>query len=386
MTVDERPRVLCVDDESNVLEGLTRTLRGLFSIETAVGGAPGLEAIKSRGPFAVVTSDFRMPGMSGVEFLAAARQLSPDTTRVLLTGYGDVNTAIGAVNEGNVFRFLTKPCPTDVLVKAIGAGAEQYRLVTSERILLEHTLHGSVKTLTDILALSNPAAFGRATRIRQSVTELMAHFQVAETWPVEVAAMLSQIGAVTLPPRTQEKLYQGELLTEAEQEMVSRVPRMTDQLLAHIPRLEPVREILHYYARRFAGDKHSHDNLIGESLPWGARALKIALDFDILQSEQGSNHAMDVLRSRIGCYDPVILEAFAELRGSSRGTVQVREAKLREMEVEMVFDEDVRSAKGVLLIARGQEVTSSLLERIRNFPTDLRIREPVRVLVPRRKE
>lgn len=381
MTGYERPRILCVDDEQNVLEGLTRTLRNLYSVETALGGEQGIEKLKSSGPFAVVTSDLRMPQMNGVEFLSRARYVSPDTVRVLLTGYGDMDAAIGAVNDGNIFRFLTKPCPTEVLVKALGNCIEQYSLVTSERVLLEQTLRGSVKTLTEILALTNPAAFGRATRVQSCVAEIMTRFEIPERWPVEVAAMFSQIGCVTLPPRTQERIYKGEALSADEQAMVDRIPSIVEQLLGNIPRLEPVREILRLHTRYYAPSKEPSDGISAAKIPWGARALKIALDFDMLDADHSEAvSAFDVLRSRQGAYDLSILEAFAEMRGSCKQEVVVREFALGQIVAGMVFAEDVHSSKGLLLIARGQEVTPSLLERVRNFSSELGIREPIRMV------
>jgi response regulator RpfG family c-di-GMP phosphodiesterase len=346
-----------------------------------VGGEAGLDILKTKGPFSIVTSDLRMPNMDGVSFLSQARQISPDTVRVLLTGQGDMDAAIAAVNDGNIFRFLTKTCATAVLVKSLAACAEQYRLVTSERILLEQTLRGSIKTLTDILARSNPAAFGRATRVRQSVSEMMDNFAIKERWPVEVAAMLSQIGFVTLPPTTQEKLYKAEPLTESEQAMADRVPRVIEQLLANIPRLDLVREILGRHLRHFAGEQKAGGPVRTDPIPWGARALRIALDHDLLESENdSSSRAFDVLRGRIGCYDTVILEAFAELRGRGRQEVRIHELTLREIVAGMIFDEDVKSSKGLLLIARGQEVTPGLLERVRNFSSELGIRQPIRMI------
>ncbi len=145
MPDDPRPRILCVDDEPSVLDGLRRTLRSVFIVETAIGGRLGLEILRAKGPFVVVTSDLRMPLMNGVEFLSRAREIAPDTVRVLLTGQGDMEAAIGAVNEGNIFRFLTKPCPTGTLVRSLMACAEQYRLLTAEKVLLEQTLRGSIK-------------------------------------------------------------------------------------------------------------------------------------------------------------------------------------------------------------------------------------------------
>jgi len=269
MSDDPRPKILCVDDEQNVLDGLSRTLRTLFVVETAIGGRSGLEVLSSKGPFVIVTSDLRMPLMDGIEFLSRARELAPDTVRVLLTGQGDLEAAVSAVNDGNIFRFLTKPCPTGLLVRSLMAGAEQYRLLTAEKVLLEQTLRGSIKTLTDILALSNPAAFGRAIRVQHIVSDVMAYFKIGETWPVEVAAMLSQIGYVTLPQGTQEKIYSGEPLTGPEKEMVERVPNVVEQLLANIPRLDSVREILRLYSRNFTDSKTPAGPVAQRNLPWG---------------------------------------------------------------------------------------------------------------------
>lgn len=369
-------RILCVDDERNVLDGLARTLRGFYSVETAVGGAPGVQILRTKGPFAVVISDLSMPEMTGIEFLARVRLIAPDTVRVLLTGHADLQAAISAVNDGNVFRFLTKPCPAEELAKSLAACAEQYRLITSERVLLEQTLRGSIQALTEILALADPAAFGRATRVRQQVLRLMAHFGVLETWPIEVAAMLSQVPYVTLPPVTQQKVYDGAPLSDAERQMLDRMPKVLEQILANIPRLEIVREILRLHFRKFQDVPVSAD-----VSSWGARALKLAVDYDVLESSLGGHsHPVDVLRSRAGYYDPVLLDALAEIQGSGRREVVVWELSIREIAVGMVFDQDVRSSKGVLLIARGQEVTPGLLERVRNFSPGLGIREPLRMV------
>jgi len=377
MAEGHRPPILCVDDEQNILDGLSRTLRALYTVETALGGEQGIEALRTKGPFVAVISDLRMPGMSGVEFLSRARLISPDTVRVLLTGHGDMEAAITAVNDGNIFRFLTKPCSTEILAKSLAACAEQNRLVTSERVLLQQTLRGSIQALTDILALAEPAAFGRATRVRQSVVRLMEYFGATETWPVEVAAMLSQIGYVTLPPGAQEKVYRGDPLSDAERQMLDRIPKVIEQILANIPRLETVRDILRGHFLKF--DRTSASTDIAS---WGARALKIAVEYDMIEAQGGAQmHPFDVLRSRDGWYDPVILQAFAELHGSRRQEVVVHELRLRDLAVGMSFDEDVTSVRGLLLIARGQEVTPGLLERVRNFSSELGIREPIRMVV-----
>ncbi|MGH9362882.1 MAG: HD domain-containing phosphohydrolase, partial [Thermoanaerobaculia bacterium] len=311
MAPSERVSVLCVDDEPNVLDGLSRQLRGAFAVTTAVGGAAGLGALKSRGPFAVVVSDLRMPGMDGVAFLKCVREAAPETVRVLLTGQADFASAVAAVNEGNIFRFLLKPCPGELLTKSLNDAAEQYRLITAERVLLRDTLVGSMKMLIELLALASPTAFGRAIRARQYVAECSAGLGSCDSWHLDVAAMLSQVGCMTLPPTTLEKLHAGEPLAAAEEAQVERLPEVAEQILANIPRLEPVREILRYLRKNYDGGGVPAGAARGEAIPWGARVLRVVLDFDKLRTHVlPEAQVFGKLRERAGDYDPAILEAF----------------------------------------------------------------------------
>lgn len=133
-------------------------------------GSGGIDAVSHEGPFAVVVSDLRLPGMDGLAFLDRVKEMSPDTIRILLSGNADLESAIAAIDQGNVFRILQKPCEKTELVEVLNAAVEQYRLVTSEKVLLTQTLHGSVKALCDLLALANPAAFSRGMRAKQYVS------------------------------------------------------------------------------------------------------------------------------------------------------------------------------------------------------------------------
>ena len=130
-------KILFVDDETSVLDGYRRILRLEFPISTALNGEQGLAAIKATGPYAVVVSDMRMPGMNGAEFLAQVRQRAPDAVRILLTGHADLDSAIDAVNRGNIFRFLTKPCEKQVLLEAIHSALEIYRDRTNQKEIVK---------------------------------------------------------------------------------------------------------------------------------------------------------------------------------------------------------------------------------------------------------
>jgi serine phosphatase RsbU (regulator of sigma subunit) len=123
-------KILLVDDDVMVLSGLKRQLRNQFKIETALSGKEALKKIKTSGPYAVVVSDFMMPGMNGVELLSMVKDTSPETVRMMLTGSSDLKIAMQAVNDGNVFQFHLKPCSADILGQAIKTGLEKYRKTT----------------------------------------------------------------------------------------------------------------------------------------------------------------------------------------------------------------------------------------------------------------
>jgi CheY-like chemotaxis protein len=384
-----RPRILCVDDEAQILEALTVNLGRRYHVSTALNGALGLEKIRSEPPFAVLISDMRMPGMDGATFLKHAFGEAPDTVRILLTGQSELSAAIAAVNEGQIFRFLSKPCPPASLLKTIEAAVEQNRLVTSERVLLEQTLHGCIRTLTDILALTNPAAFGRGQRVERTVVRLIERVGLKERWPLEVAAMVCQIGCVILPPKVAEAIDQGKPLTAEEREMVERVPATTKQLLSHIPRLEPVLEILNYPGARLSSpDRQSVFLPEFKSTPLPVRILALALDLDALEASGAeAAEVRDGLRRRADRYDPVLVEALEA--DSAQATVVLKELRIQDLAAGMSFVDDVKTAGGMLLIARGHDVTPGVLERLRNFHLSIGVREPIRVNVttrgPRRK-
>ncbi len=128
-------KILFVDDEPAVLDGYKRTLHREFQVETAVGGERGLAVMQVLGPFAIVISDMRMPGMNGAEFLAQVCERAPETVRMLLTGHADLDATIDAVNQGNISRYLTKPCAKESLIKAIETGLAQYHSTMEEKAL-----------------------------------------------------------------------------------------------------------------------------------------------------------------------------------------------------------------------------------------------------------
>jgi DNA-binding response OmpR family regulator len=329
---------------------------------------------------AVIVSDMRMPGMDGAAFLAKAREMTPNAVRILLTGDADLLAAATAVNDGQLFRFLIKPCPAPVMIAAIDAAAAQYQLITAERVLLEETLHGSIKALTDVLALTNPVTFGRAVRLKQLVSDLAERLEMRERWQVEVAAMLSQIGTIALPPETAEKVYYGRPLTPEEQTMLDRAPAVVEQILGSIPRLDGVRAIIAGMHKKSLSVSRAAD---GNPIARAAGMLRIVADFDALEAQGlAPGLALDTLLGRRECYDPTLLRTFEELQGVHRGRDDVRQVPLTALQVGMVLTEEVRLLSGTLLAARGYEITSSFVERTRNSRDSIS-QKSLRVLMPR---
>ncbi len=158
-----KDKVLLVDDDAMVLAGLKRHLRKEFRIETALTGEEGLKRIEENGPFAVIVSDFSMPGMNGIEFLCRVKMTEPDTVRMMLTGSADMSTAIKAVNEGSIFQFHPKPCPAENLGKAIQSGIEAYRKTTTHQTQLkkvQRSLAQASRIQQNLVPKANPIVEG----------------------------------------------------------------------------------------------------------------------------------------------------------------------------------------------------------------------------------
>src|SRR5207253_6047133 len=176
-------------------------------------------------------------------------------------------------------RFLIKPVSRETLTEALRAGVEQHRLVTSERELLEQTLQGSVKALTELLSLASPLAFARATRLRRLAGSLFGAAGEPMPWHVDLAVMLSQVGVITLPPNVLERMEANEAISPEEQAMVDRLPALAEQVLAGIPRLEEVRAGIRLQMARYADPPSSPGAPAGDGLPLGARVLRVVQDY-----------------------------------------------------------------------------------------------------------
>lgn len=375
-------QILFVDDEPKILQALERQLNTRFHMQTVQDPEGGLRTVRQNGPFAVVVADFRMPGMNGIQFLAQVKHLSPDTVRVMLTGQGDLNTAIAAVNEGSIFRFLTKPCPTEVLTAALDSAVEQHRLITAERELTEKTLRGSIKVLTEVLSLVSPGAFSHACLVRKYATHMATRLKLRSVWEFELAAMLCQLGYITVPQQVLDKVATRQKLSPDEQAVFSSHPAVAERLLENIPRLETVARMIRNQdspprleERTAALFEH------GDVVALGTAILRTALEFERLGSTgRPRRDALEQMR-QAGLFNSRLLEA---LETAEIGTVErrVRMLRVNELNTTMVANQDICTNKGVLLLPQGEGLTMPMIERLRGFARTVGIPQPISVLIP----
>jgi response regulator RpfG family c-di-GMP phosphodiesterase len=374
--------ILLVDDEPNVLLGYERVLHSDFKTHTAVGGAAALNSIRTRGPYAVVLSDMRMPEMDGIEFLTKAKHLAPDATRIMLSGYADMKTALSAVNEGNIFRFLTKPCSKEILAGTLTAGLAQHRLVVSEKELLEKTLTGSLTVLSEVLSMASPAAFSRAMRLRRYMSHIMTTLSTANRWKFEVAAMLSQLGCVTMVAETIDAVYSGKPLSPKEQALYDTHPRIASDLLQNIPRMESVAWMIAHQNQPITVDGDLGSREMAE-MRLGAEFLQAILAFDTLlrRGNSRTEAAIKITRQHPDL-DQRIFMALVEVEPED-SKKEKRTCRIEELAAGMIIDEEIRTDTGLLVVARYQEVSPFLILKLRNYHQKGAIIGDILVTLPR---
>ncbi len=380
-------RILLVDDEPAVFDGIRRQLYKSHDLTYASSGAEALVMLDRDGPFAVLCSDMRMPGMDGVTLLAEAARRHPDTVRIMLTGNADQSTAMEAINRGHIFGFLTKPVARDTLAATFDGALRQHAVATAEKDVLERTLAGSIRILVEILAATMPEVFGRTARIRDFCRALAATLEV-NRWRLDMAALLGAIGWTTLPARVVEKWRQGGNLGVEEADLVAGVPEIGARLVANIPRLGPIAEIIRQQGCRFDGADAAAGQPAGGAIAIEARLLRLVHDLVEAAGDARPTMAhLDRLLGDAGAYDPALVEAArARLRQDEAAAVkaQMPGADMAIGGLGLLHQgdrlaEDLCFADGGLAIGRDTVLNDLLIQKLVNFARLRDFRLPVRV-------
>jgi CheY-like chemotaxis protein len=368
-------RVLMVDDEPLVLDAMRRVLRG-YDVATAESGEAGLalqrEAAEAGSPFAVIVSDMRMPGMDGARFLTAARATDPDAVRMILSGQADLSATIAAVNEADLFRFLTKPCEPAELSRALDDALRQHQLVVAERELLARTLRGTVDVLTELLSLAAPEAFSRAGRLRGLAEAAGTTLGCADDWRLPVAAGLSQIGCIAIPDPVMQSVEAGGALPEAEAAMFAGHAELARRLLERIPRLADV-------AGWVGRQPMDADTPPPADAPPAELAFAAAAAF-LRALETTGTPARAANRLQAAGYPAPVVQALKDTAAAIAPAGVPREVTAQHVREGMVLEQDVVTVTGMVLVRKGEQVTETLALRIHNFADSVGVVEPIVVI------
>lgn len=376
-----KPKVLFVDDEQNILFSMKRNLRTQFEVYTAESAEEGWKTLRDKGPFKVVVSDYRMPGINGMQFLVKVREIFPEAIRIMLTGQADFQTAIDAVNKGELFRFLSKPFPARDMISVIHDAVKQFDLIEAEKELLQKTLNGTIKLMVDMLSISNPTAFSLAGQMRDLAPKLCKHLKVEDTWVIELGASLSQIGVLGLPSDLIEKVYGGEVLELTETEAFIEHYETGFSLLNRIPRLESVAEGIYYQGKHFDGTGYPTDDFKGKEIPLLGRLLKVLFDYQVrLNAGHSGDDALTEMQGDIGAYDPEILNALASEVINIEDGLVLRELTIFELQTGMIVAQDIKTSTGILLMKKRSEINDINILRLAGLAHEGKIAKKIQVL------
>jgi len=392
--MSDREKVLLVDDEINLLNGLKRQLRGRFQLLTAHSGKEALEVTQNNGPIAAVISDMRMPDMDGIATLEAVAKISPNTVRMMLTGNADQSTAVEAINCGHIFRFFNKPCSNEVLLQGIGDALRQHQLIIAEKEILEQTLAGSVKVLLDVIGMIDPEMVRESERVREWIDPITKTLALPHAWRLRIAAMLTPLGRIVIPRPILDKYRAGKKLSETEKELLESTPGTARDLLINIPRLREVAEILYLHERNFDGSGFPSNGPKGTDIPLPARTLRIltalaraapstalrAADFDCLLVDSGRHFDPELLRKIQDCLLPI------ELRRKNQEVIV--NTTLSALHEDDTLVKDLRSPTGQLFLAAGTQLSAAYIQTVRSLAklVDIEDRIAVRRVVAKKIE
>jgi CheY-like chemotaxis protein len=394
-------KVLFVDDDTELLSSFERNLRKTFNITTATSGMKGIEILKEDNQFACIVSDFKMNQLNGVEFLSIAKDIAPNTPRILLTGFADLKNSMDAINRANIYRLLTKPIPIDNLAKIINEALESYRLIELEKEMMDKTLKSTIKMLIDVLSISQPLAIQHSKSMLKVISRTAAKINIKKIWEAEISAMLSNLGAIAIPKNIIDKKLRGEVLDSVSDGMIKSIPETGYKLINNIPHLTRIAKIIL---------NQNIDNLnINELSPDYdvfriGHILRIVNDYDIkLKRGVNANEIISMFKENSDLYDSATVSALEEsiseikneeyilrrnrvnnLAGSlakDKFKDSILDIMISRLEPGMTLASPIKDDRGRIILSKGYELNELIITKIKNLSTQIKLIEPVRIQI-----
>ncbi|TCV89650.1 HD domain-containing phosphohydrolase [Sulfurirhabdus autotrophica] len=409
--------LLFVDDEANILSSLKRLFRPFgYRIFTAESGAEGLE-IMERDSVDLVVSDMRMPEMNGAQFLEKVREKWPDTVRILLTGYAEMEATIDAINKGQIYRYISKPWEDNDITLTVKQALERKQLEREKERLealtqkqfeelkeFNATLESKVKSRTEevrqtmgFLEVANDnlkKSFITTVRVFANLIEmregkLTGHsrrvadlskaiaqqmgIKGSELQDIFLAGLLHDVGKIGLPDRLLEKPFSG--LTAEERAEVVKHPAKGQAALMALEQLQGAAKLIRSHRERVDGMGFP-EKLIGDAIPLGARIIAVATDYDAVQTGSLLSKVMSpaeatsyILEGNGKRYDSAVVKAFIKVTDTSGATQPIPElpVKTDQLQPGMKLSRDLLSKDGGLLLSKDHVIDDNLIAQIRNF-------------------
>lgn len=361
-------KLLFVDDEPDLLAFYRQVFERDFSVSTFENAQTAIDHLTEDPDYAVIVSDFSMPGMDGIEFLATAREVAPHAVRIMLTGFASDETAISAVNRGDIFKFLRKPTRIAEFSSAMRAAVLRHQLETAERDLLEKTLRGSIEMLTEALSLANPLVFGRSAGLKNDMAQLARRMQVGPIWELEAAAMLCELGLLTQSDAVIEKIVTNAPMTAIEENQWHSQAGIGADLVRKVPRLEGVADSILFQYRNYDGTGYPEErSLTGSDIPAGARMLRVLKAIrSALETGLERSTVIADMRAQPNLYDLSILEIIAETATPPQSP-EIVSKSVFSLASGTILAQDIVSRGDNLIMRQGQEISTHLVEKLHHF-------------------
>jgi len=374
----DRGSIMVVDDNPANLKLLEQMLA---QREYTVHSFPrGLAALNraTENPPDLILLDINMPEMNGYEVCERlkANPKTSDIPVVFLSALTATQDKVKGFRAGGV-DYVSKPFEFAEVLARVDTHVKLKRAQQAERDLLENTLNGAVGTLWELVQLTSPLLAARSQTIREIMTCLIKRMEINDAWEYELAARLCLLGCITLPEEVFEKAYRGAALSPEEEKMFCAHPETAGRLVAKIPRLEGVAEIIRRQQRPDEEPPNSNQPIRG------ARLLHLALEVDMrLYRSVPLQAALNQVKMSASYYEPAMLSA---LDSYSQAAVEfeVQSAFIRDLRAGMRLDQDVLTKTGLFIFKAGTVLTDAWVERLGNFLKSQGVQEPLRVRVAR---
>lgn len=397
--------ILVVDDEELIASALGQILRqAKYEVVTMCQPMLALDELKRR-EFSVIISDQRMPGLSGLELLAEARRLQPNTTRILITGVLNLDTVIDAINQGEIFRFIVKPWLREEFLATVSNAMQRYELLCqngrlqasaksiNEQLERVNTLleeKGKMVALQDqhlqelnnaleasfekslVLCLHTLETFhpslGAQARCVSQVCRAIADsvgLPAEERRSFASAALLHDIGLVSLSRQLIRRWQEDpDSLKPEEAELIHQHPVLGQQLVTFNSGLEQAGQIIRAHHEHFDGGGYP-DGLGGQKIPWLGRLLAVAVAYGSSNLPPGS--ALEKVKLQAGSlFDPEAVRAFLRALPMADLPGKQREIALKDLAPGMVLSRGIYSHNGLLLVPEGQRLDDSWIKKLVN--------------------